>query len=241
MNKGMLGWPLRLSKDPIFLGWPNLDPRIEFALDADRATTDSTSSLATHTINLPTTVPIARGDVMLVAVSLNSLVTLTSLTDGSCPFSLLLETTENSLRGAVYLRLCDGTEGSTTTLTLSGASPAAACAALVKGSWPYDLSGNVGTPKYGISGSNRNPPALTPGRGIVPFLWFSMNLTASASGPSDPGDLEIVSLAGSGSYRVGLGSIRLRAATYDPSVWGSGTSNNRGVTIAFAPSYLPVG
>lgn len=233
MNKSPYAWPTNRPLRSAFYGYPRAQGRYEFPLDVERVGTDN-GALASHTVNLPT-LDVAQGDLMIAGMALN-----VGGTHTMTGFTLVASLGENSLNNYWYYRVCDGTEGATTTLTAASGTPIlAGVVALIKNAYPWT---SAAEPKYAQQQSLRNPPSLTvAGRGPnVPFLWISFGFNMANSAASDPGTNDYFLAAGSSTARVGYASYKKRGTTHDPGTFGGGTSNNNGLTICVAPRGIRV-
>lgn len=241
INRGLYGWPKATRPQAGLFGWPLglATPRYDFAKVAEITTTDSTSYLGSHTINLPTT-EVVIDDVMIACVSCGL------GTEGGqtlTGFTQLNYWSENSCLGQIYYRRCDGTETSTTTFTLgSGTAPASAIVIQMKGGFPYTAATTQDLPKNARWRSNVDPPPLTPGRGgNINFVYFAFASKWIASDATDPGGYDYYAKAGSSTSRTAVGIINKRTATYDPpSFGGGGTSNCITFTVALPPAGVSV-
>lgn len=138
---------------------------------AAKATTQSTSSSATHTINLPT--GISAGDILWIVIAWQTETqTFTSLSE---TWDLLNDTETGRGNFRVMWRVATGSEGATTTLTLSGASAnvAAICFRITSA---QDVE--AGTPGTATTNSTTiDPPSLSPSWGSEETLWIAVAWT----------------------------------------------------------------
>lgn len=197
-------------------------------------TTDST--IASHSVNLPT--GIQSGNLLIMIFRAGSAVTVSS---GPSGWTLLGSRNSNGVT-YVWYKTADGTEGSTVTVTTGSSIHAAAIS--------YRISGWGGTPEIAFAGSNVNdPPSLSPSWGSAETLWIAVmtnrrsDSSVSAAPTSYTGLITISQASNIGTDRSRVSSAHrfLTAASEDPGAFTtSGTIDNpHSATIAVKP-YSPV-
>jgi hypothetical protein len=186
-------------------------------------TTSALTSGSTFIVNLP--LGIVAGETLLVFIYDSG--------GGSAPAGWTKTFPFNNLE--VYFRLADGTEGSTVTITITS-SKAAAVAYRITGAADPTVSGVYqASGASGASGTNPDPPSVTPTGGSQDYLFAAVagvnaDVTATAYPTNYSMGQKTVSSGGTGSGSTKRGIAvafrQLTASTDDPGTFtfsGAGT------------------
>lgn len=171
----------------------------------------SNASTTSHTINLPS--GISSGDILVMVFSRNG-------TGNSITLPAFFTTTIlNNSEVAIAYRRCDGSEGSTTTVTTSIADPSNYVVALVRG-FPTASSPTVST-QATASSTSPNASSVSSTYG---FYIVAAGARSSASWTASPtGYTMIAQLGSGGSAAMGWKKTGI-AGSDDPSAWTLSTS-----------------
>lgn len=208
-----------------------------FPVDAARATTNSTTSSTTHSLNLPGS--IASGDLLLAVVR--------------CPASTTISWpagwTEHEQSNAdasddetsLAFRVADGTEGATITITLGTARVLVGLCYRITGAVGLALGASV----VG-SATQPNSPSFTPLTAARDVLWISIGGCDDAetltSGPSSYSNATVSASTATGTSGCTVygASRQLNGATEDPGAWTLGsTSIWTAWTVAISDTAFP--
>lgn len=139
--------------------------------------------------------------------------------------------------GNVFYKVADGSEGASVTVTRSGTSVGAGIT--------YRLSNYTGTPELAraaASGTNPNPPSLSPSWGSAKTLWvaqaslfkLSSGNTFSSYPSGFSNGVNAVGDNGSSCANAASASLQLEASSDDPGTFAfsSGSASGQAFTIA---------
>lgn len=175
------------------------------------------SNAASYAAPLPAS--IQAGDLLLLLVSVNNTITLTTPSG----WTQLFNTANGALRHACYYKTASGSEGSTVTVTGSGSAGWATNS--------YRITGHQGAPEAGTSATGTsnspNPPSLTPSWGSAKTLWLAAvgNIVGggtTATAPTNYGNQ--VTAAASFSARCSSSRRELEASSEDPGTYALSAS-----------------
>ena len=198
----------------------------------DTVATVAPAGNTSHTVTLPTGLGV--GDMCLIQGTLDVVVTTFGWPSG---WTALIALT--NLPGThVAYRICDGTEGSTITVTTAATATngPAFIAHRITGAHATQ------TPEYGTTivtagSSTTDPPGVTPSWGLSNGLWYTSSCIVSAGNPTQPSGYTHHSAftAGNGNS-ISTCSLQATATSRDPGVFTyAGTTNKRSLTIAIRP------
>jgi hypothetical protein len=209
-----------------------------FASVAATALTSGTTAGTSHAINLPT--GIVSGSRVTVAMGINNAPTVTlpggwtSVADIASPGSLA--------RGVFIYRDCDGSEGSTITITLSASSRITAVAERWTG---HDAStAPAAATAAGAAGTTYDPPNVAPSWGAEDTVFGVVaaidgtGVTTHSSYPANYTDgQQFVNDAATSSACTAYARRQLNAASDDPGTGSISNSREKGIiTFAIRPS-----
>lgn len=181
---------------------------------------NTTASSTTHTLNLPAS--LVSGNLILIffGAAANR-----SLSSGPSGFTQLYFSAAGSDSNiGCWYKVSDGTEGSSTSLTLGLASAGAATT--------YQISGYSGNPQSATVNTNGlDPNSLTPSGGSKKYLWIAHGVASTniSALPTNYGNA-----LGSGNI-CATGRRELEASSEDPGAF-SGTGNTKAGLVAISPA-----
>lgn len=199
---------------------------------ADRATTDNTATTS-HDMNLPAN--ISDGDTVTVICCFEGDAGAITPPSG---WNEEADDGDGIVSGYCISRLCDGTEGSTVTVTTGNSVGGGAIARRYTGA-----SGNVeaNITSTSTNDANPDPPSLTPSWGAKDTVWEAAFVTggdrALNSYPTDyvNGEYERAQAAANDSA-VGSATRDLNASSEDPGTFTlSANASWLGITVAIEP------
>lgn len=216
-----------------------------FPVDQARTPTQFTAAADPWTVNLPT---LSAGDLALMLFRANN---ANGAFAGGTPPSGWTALVNNNTSDAsndvthILYRWCDGTEGASVSVDLSGTAKGATIVYRITGAEnPSTQAPEVSTVAVG-TGANADPTGVTPTGGSKDYLWI---VFAGADGegitytaPTNYGNTENtnsgVDGAASGNLCIGSASRQLAAASEDPGAFTNGapTTGWTAYTVAIHP------
>jgi len=180
------------------------------------ATTTSTASSTSHTINIPAGV--AANDVILIVFAATS--TLSTFT-GYAKLDGSVSPCE------VICKLATGSEGTSVDVSTSGATPSESLTLLIRGVSVASLgvASNIDSGIATGSSASPNPPSLAPstlsaGDGV---LWLAAAGFNAGSLSGTPSGYTSQGISASGSLSAGVGSKSSTATSEDPGAFSAGS------------------
>lgn len=208
------------------------------------ATQFSTAS-TTHNVSMPGTV--SSGDLLFIIFSIEGDTTFTTPSGWTSEYVTDVNSGGGVTqgRGALYSRVADGTEGSTTVNVATG-SAAEACAQTYRlSSWFGSAAGiEAATPVTTTTTNSPNPPSFSPSWGAEDTMWIPVVHSAdddedATSAPTNYINL-VSTISGAGTNNgCGIGSAtrNLNASSEDPGTFSLTASEAVATsTIAVRPA-----
>lgn len=207
----------------------------EFPVIAATSTTQSENATNPHTINLPS--GIVSGDVLLLAIQYKGRDrTISSLSQSWNTITNNNNSGVGERRTYILWRLANGTEGTTTTMTLDSSTDFVASVC-------YRIQGAQSVEGGVADDSGFNPPSLTPSWGSAKTLWVVFFGTeGNESSLTYPANYTLSQINRSGKstpdatgQQVWFGARQLETATEDPAAGTLSDTNPIVQTIAIRP------
>lgn len=204
-------------------------------------TTETFSAATAHNVDMPATVN--AGDLLLALITNDGNATITSPGGGWTQ-----QTTLNSgtaVRGSVWAKVANGTEGGTQVNFVTSASEemAAQVYKVPAGNWSGSLAGVEASAVASGSVNNPNPPSLNPGAwGTENTLWLSYaagsSYTSVNSYPTNhTSGVHTISNTGTAGASTSSAWRTVNAASEDPGAFSmSTTSDAVAITVAIRPA-----
>lgn len=142
-------------------------------------------------------------------------------------------------RARLFVHICDGTEGSSDTVTLSGSESLAYTSILVR-DWGWFVASK---PDANVGGSDPpSSPELTSPQGVKDILWLAFAaMRDSGTWSSAPTGYNLANqlIEGVGSSSatidVAMAGKNATSASETPGAWGSSGGAGFGITVAIGP------
>lgn len=172
-------------------------------------------AVTNHVVSLPT---FAAGELAIVLVAINGGSNATTYPAG---WTKVLGATANNIGGAWGYRICDGTEGSSITVTTPSAAPSAHLVYRIQGHGSTAQIPQAGTNVAAVTAAP-DPPSRTPTGGAKNYLWLAYVMADSGyvvTAPSaDYTDLVTADSGAGANLAAAISSFRreLNAASENP-------------------------
>ncbi len=202
------------------------------------------SATQAHNVDMPATV--ASGDLLVVLFTNDGNATVTD-PDTTGPWTqIATQLRGTAVRGSVWAKVADGTEGATQVNFQTSVSEEAAAQVyqVPAGEWSGTIAGvEAGTFDPGGTTNAPNPPSLNPGAwGTENTLWLAYaagsSWTLANSYPSGyQGGMHSISNTGTGGASASSAWLNSASASQDPGAFGmSTTSDGVALTIGIRPA-----